>query len=152
MHLSCTFRGLRAVKKPYPWYSDTRSGGGWFVKLGGGQKFLGKHPEGARPPRRGRAGRWDPPPPVLDEFYKLMALRDTASKADYPLGTVCALYLEELGETNPGLAKRYQQTLRRFCEFEYKGRRGGEMLVNAEIEGGHLRRGGGTGPSGDKRA
>jgi hypothetical protein len=36
------------------------------------------------------------------------ALRDTASKSDYTLDTICALYLEELEETNADLAKRYE--------------------------------------------
>jgi hypothetical protein len=80
MHLS----GLRKMKKPFPWFSDTRSGGGWFVKLNGDQHFLGKHPEDAQPPRKVR-DRWNPPQVILDEFYRLMALRDTASKSDYTL-------------------------------------------------------------------
>ena len=42
------------MKKPFPWYSDTRSGGGWFVKLNGDQNFLGKHPEDAPAPKKAR--------------------------------------------------------------------------------------------------
>ncbi len=68
------------MKQPFPWYSDSRSGGGWFVKLNGEQHFLGNHPEDAsQPPKQGRDGRWNPPAVILDEFYKLMTLRDTAS-------------------------------------------------------------------------
>ena len=44
------------MKKPFPWYSDTRSGGGWFVKLSGDQNFLGKHPDNAPPPKKGKDG------------------------------------------------------------------------------------------------
>src|SRR5262245_3202314 len=128
------------MKKPFPGYSDTRSGGGWFVKLNGDQNFLGKHPDNAPPPKKGKDGRWNPPQAILDEFYKLMALRDTASKSDYTLETICALFLEELEETNPGLAKRYDQTIGQLCDFEYKGRRVGKLLVNAELEGIHLRK------------
>jgi hypothetical protein len=40
------------MKKPFLWYSDTRSGGGWFVKLNGGQNFLGKRPEDAPRPKK----------------------------------------------------------------------------------------------------
>jgi len=126
------------MRQPHPWYSGTRSGGGWFVKLGGDQTFLGKHPPGAPKPAK-RYGRWNPPSEVLAEYHKLMAIRDTASKADYRLETVCALYLEELGEENPDLAKRYEQTLGRFCDFVYKGKRLGKLLVNAELEAMHLR-------------
>src|SRR3954470_18538162 len=106
------------MKKPFPWYSESRSGGGWFVKLDGEQNFLGKRPDDAPKPRKRRDGRWNPPAVILDEFYKLMAMRDTAAKSDYTFGTVCALYLEELEQTNPGLAKWYEQTLLPFCEFE----------------------------------
>lgn len=73
-----------------------------------------------------------------------MALRDTASKSDYTLETICALSLEELEETNSGLAKWYDQTIGQFCDFEYKGRRVGKLFVNAELEGIHLRKWAGT--------
>jgi hypothetical protein len=121
------------MKKPFPWYSERRSGGDWFVKLDGEPKFLGKHPDDSSKPKRGRDGRWNPPTAILDEFYKLMALRDTASKSDYALEIICARYLVELEETNPDLAKRYEQTVLRFCKFEYKGKKVGKLLVNAEL-------------------
>jgi integrase len=135
------------MKTPFPWYSERRSGGGWFIKFDGDQKFLGKHPADAPKPKKGRDGRWNPPQVILDEFYKLMALRDTASKSDYALETVCALYLMELAETNPDLSKRYKQTLGHFCDFEYQGKKVGTLLVNAELEGIHLRRWAETFPS-----
>jgi hypothetical protein len=111
-----------------------------FVKLNGDQNFLGKHPDDAQAPKKGRDGKWNPPQVVLDEFYKLMALRDTASKSDYTLETICALYLEELEETNLDLSQRYDKTLGQFCDFEYKGKPVGKLLVNAELEGIHLRK------------
>jgi integrase len=126
------------MRQPWPWYSDTRSGGGWFVKLGGDQRFLGKHSVGAPPPDK-KQGRWNPPPEVLAAFYQLMALRDTASKSDYPFEVICALYVEEVAEKDPALSKRYKQILGYFCDHEYKGRRIGKMLVNAELEGQHLK-------------
>lgn len=128
------------MKTPFPWFSASRSGGGWFVKFGGEQNFLGKHPDDGSKPKRGRDGRWNPPTVILDEFYILMALRDTASKSDYALETVCALYLMELAETNPDLSKRCKQTLGHLCDFEYRGKKVGNLLVNAELEGIHLRR------------
>ena len=138
MHLKCTLsRKSMSMKTPYPWYSESRSGGGWFVKLGGEQQFLGKHPPGAAKPEN-RYGKWNPPAEILQAFYQLMAVRNTASKADYPLETICALYLEELGEDRPELVKRYKPTLGSFCDHNYKGRRVGKLLVNAELEGHHL--------------
>jgi integrase len=135
------------MKKPFPWYSDSRSGGGWFVKLDGEQHFLGKHPADAPKPKKGRSGRWNPPRIILDEFYKLMTLGDTALKSDYTFETICALYVRELEETNPGLAKRYEQTTLQLCRFEYRGKRVGKLLVNAELEGIHLRKWAETFPS-----
>jgi hypothetical protein len=46
----------------------------------------------------------------------------------------------ELAETNPDLSKRDKQTLRHFCDFKYQGKPVGKLLVNAELEGIHLRR------------
>ena len=94
------------MKTPFPWYSAGRSGGGWFVKLDGEQNFLGKHPDGAPKPRKRRDGRWNPPAVILDKCYRLMALRDTASKSDYTFETICALFQEEFGDKDPDLASR----------------------------------------------
>jgi integrase len=125
------------MRQPHPWYSETRSGGGWFVKLSGEQHFLGKHPVGAAKPLK-RSGRWNPPSEILSEYHKLMAVRDTASKADYTFDNICALYLAELEPENPALAKRYKQILDKFSVHVYKGRRIGKFLVNAELEAVHL--------------
>ena len=135
------------MKKPFPWYSDSRSGGGWFVKLDTEQHFLGKQPADAPKPKKGRGGRWNPPRIILDEFYKLMTLGDTASESHYTFETIRALYVRELEETNPDLAKRYEQTTLQLCRFEYRGTRVGKLLVNAELEGIHLRKWAETFPS-----
>jgi integrase len=108
------------------------------VKVTGEQHFLGKHPAGAARPTKLR-GRWNPPNEILAEFYRIMSVHDTVSKLDYTLETVCALYLEELEGQNPDLAKRYAGTLGRFCDFEYKRKRLGKLLVNAELEPVHLK-------------
>ena len=125
------------MRQPHPWYSETRSGGGWFVKLSGEQHFLGKQPQGAAKPVK-RLGRWNPSTEILSEFHKLMSVRDTASRSDYTLDTIIALYIEELEEANPQLAKRYQQILEKLSSFVHKGKRIGKLLVNAELESIHL--------------
>ncbi|QDU29578.1 Tyrosine recombinase XerD [Anatilimnocola aggregata] len=125
------------MRQPHPWYSETRSQGGWFVKLSGEQHFLGKHPPGAAKPVK-RYGRWNPPSEILAEYHKLMSVRDTASKTDYTLDTIIALYVEELELENPALAKRYQQILNKLSLFPYKQKRVGKLLVNAELEAIHL--------------
>jgi integrase len=142
-------RPLRAtgevvMRKPMPWYSKTRSGGGWFVQVGGEQHPLGKHPEGEPAPRKKR-GRWEVPQAILDEFYELMSLRDTASKDDYTVEVLCGLYLEELGIERPDLVKRYKPVLGAFCDCRFKkgGREVGEpfgkLLVNAQLDTQHLK-------------
>ncbi len=126
------------MRQPQPWYSETRSRGGWFVKLGGEHHFLGKQPAGTTKPEK-RNNKWNPPAEILATFYQLMALRDTSSKSDYTLETVFALFLEQLQEDNPDLAKRYDPVLGRFCDHEFKQRRVGKMLVNAEADCEHLK-------------
>jgi len=125
------------MKTPWPWYSKSRSGGGWFVKLNGTQHFLGKHPVGSPVPAK-RNGRWNPPNEVLTEFYRLMSLRDTRAKDDYTVETICALHLEEIAEEAPSLAERYKPILGSFCDFKYKGKKIGKLLVNAELDEPHL--------------
>lgn len=135
MHRILSERPL--MRQPHPWHSESRSGGGWFVKLSGEQHFLGKHPVGAAKPIK-RSGRWNPPSEILAEYHKLMAVRDTASKSDYTLDNIIALYVEELEQENPALAKRYRQILEKLSVFIYKGKRVGKLLVNAELEAIHL--------------
>ncbi len=67
-----------------------------------------------------------------------MSLRNTASKDDYTLDTICALFLEEKAEEDAALAKRYEQVLGKFCDHEYRGQRIGKLLVNAELDKRHL--------------
>jgi integrase len=126
------------MKTPWPWYSESRSGGGWFVKLSGDQHFLGKHPPGAAKPAK-KNGRWNPPNEILTEFYALMSVRDTGAKQDYSVETICALYLDEIEKDNPGLAKRYKPILGSFCDFKHNGKLVGKLLVNAELDVPHLK-------------
>lgn len=126
------------MRKAWPWYSATRSGGGWFVKVNGEQHFLGKNPVGAAKPAK-KAGRWNPPDEILTEFYRLMSVNDTGSKEDYSVETICALYLDELSQDDPDLAHRYKPTLTSFCSFKHNGKKIGKLLVNAELDAPHLK-------------
>lgn len=126
------------MKKPWPWYSESRSGGGWFVKLSGEQHSLGKQPEVAGKPQK-KKGRWDPPQPILDGFYQLMSVRDTASKGDYTVELLCGLYLEEKGIERPDLVTRYKPILGSFCDHLVNQKSVGKLLVNAELDTQHLK-------------
>jgi len=61
------------MKQPYPWFSESRSGGGWFVKIRGEQTFLGKNSEGAPKPVK-RNGRWNLPSGILARTLTLRPL------------------------------------------------------------------------------
>jgi integrase len=108
------------------------------VKLNGEQHPLGKHPENAAAPHK-KDGKWNPPPAILQSFYDFMALRDTASRADYTLDMICALYLEDLTDDDVALAKRYEPILANFCDHMFRGVRVGKLLVNAELDTEHLK-------------
>jgi integrase len=109
------------------------------VKLNGEQHPLGKHPADAAAPKK-KDGKWNPPATILQSFYELMALRDTASQADYTVDTLCGLYLESVADRDAELLKRYEPILGNFCDHAYKkaGRRVGKLLVNAELDTEHL--------------
>lgn len=126
------------MKKPWPWYSESRSGGGWFVKLAGEQHPLGKQPDDAGKPRK-KKGKWDPPQSILDGFYQLMSVRDTATKEDYAVELLCGLYLEELEIERPDLVKRYRPVLGSFCDHLVGQKPVGKLMANAELDTQHLK-------------
>lgn len=126
------------MRQPWPWFSETRSGGGWFVKLGGDQHFLGKHPIGAASPDK-KKGKWNPRPRFWRNSINSWLCGTQPRSPTTPSRRFCALYVEELSESDDELAKRYDQILGYFCDHEYKGRQIGKLLVNAELEGQHLK-------------
>ena len=57
--------------RPYsPWYRPCRDT--WFVEIAGKQQSLGKHPDDAPKPKKGKNG-WNAPPQIITAFHKLMA-------------------------------------------------------------------------------
>jgi integrase len=69
------------ARKPSPWWwADEK---GWYVNLAGKREFLGKHPEGAEPPRKSkRSGKWNAPKTIMNVFYKLMGRGEARGDAD----------------------------------------------------------------------
>lgn len=57
-------------RKPGIWYrqQDNR----WYTQINRKKQFLGDHPDGLPPPKKGRKG-WNPPHPILKAFHDLMA-------------------------------------------------------------------------------
>ena len=81
------------MKQQRPWY---RAGRGWYVWVRGKQVPLGKHPEGAQPPKRNKkTGEWAAPPEIVTAFYALMAGGPAAipPAEDLKVANVCDLFL-----------------------------------------------------------
>ena len=55
---------------PKPFFKANRNT--WYVEIGRAQHVLGKHPADQPPPTK-KAGVWQPPPEILQIFYRLMA-------------------------------------------------------------------------------
>jgi integrase len=57
------------AKKAQPWYWEARNQ--WFVQIGGQRYFLGDHPEGLPPPKKGKRG-WNSPKAIDDAYRRLL--------------------------------------------------------------------------------
>lgn len=104
------------MKQPKPWFRASKSA--WFVEIRDKQVRLGSHPDGAPPPRKAASG-WNPPPPILDAFYRLMAA-DPANlpKADaLAVRVLCDLFLDySQRHHQPGTYANYKSFLQSFCD------------------------------------
>ena len=103
------------MKRPKPWFRASKSA--WYVEHQFKQVRLGEHPEGAPPSKKSKAG-WNPPPAILDAFYKLMA----ADPANLPrsdkitAALVCDLFLRHSEQHHsPDTFGNYRYFLRSFC-------------------------------------
>ena len=98
-----------------PWYRASKDK--WYVEIGGKQNPLGKHPEDAPPPKKGRNG-WNAPPEIVAAFHKLMAAdpANIPKAVDLKVATVCDLFLDwsekhHIADTYRG----YKDFLQDFC-------------------------------------
>jgi integrase len=99
-----------------PWYRASKDK--WFVEIRGRQVPLGRHPEGAPAPRKGKNG-WNPPPEIMAEFHKLMAADPTTvPKADeIRVCQVCDLFLQWSEKHHkPDTFRWYGYFLQSFCD------------------------------------
>jgi integrase len=79
---------------PEPYYKQSRDT--WYVEIDGRQHSLGRHPEGAPPPRKGKKGKWNTPQPILDAYCRFMAERqDKAPLPPEPEGEDAASVIEK---------------------------------------------------------
>lgn len=100
-----------------PWYRASKQK--WYVEIGGKQQPLGKHPEGAPPPKKGKNG-WNVPPEIMAAFHKLMATDPThLPKADeIKVCQVCDLFLDYSERHHqPDTYRGYKDFLQDFSEM-----------------------------------
>jgi integrase len=105
------------VRQPKPWFRSSLSA--WYVEHHGKQVRLGEHPDGAPAPKKSKTG-WNPPPAILEAFYKLMA-SDPANlpKPDVILtAQVCDLFLDHSERHNERATYLwYKHFLQSFCDL-----------------------------------
>jgi integrase len=76
-----------------PWYRASKKK--WFVEIDGRKVPLGRHPEGAPPPKKGKNG-WNAPSEIMTAFFKLMASDPTIlpRAEEIKVCQVCDLFLD----------------------------------------------------------
>lgn len=80
------------MRQPKPWFRGALNA--WYVEHNGKQVRLGEHPDGAPSPKKTK-GAWNPPPAILDAFYKLMASdpSNLPKPSEILTAQVCDLFL-----------------------------------------------------------
>ena len=110
------------MRPAHPWYrSGTNS---WYVELNGKQQPLGRHPDGATPPKRGKGG-WNPPADILKAFHKLMATEGDMPVAGETLLAVqvCDLFLQwSEKHSTPATFAWHKHFVASFCGHKGTGR------------------------------
>lgn len=110
------------MKQPKPWFRSAKSA--WYVEVGGAQRFLGRHPEGAAPPQKSKKTRqWNAPPAILEAFHKLMLEGPHPRPGPAPsppaalsVAQVCDLFLaHSQAHNDPGTYKWYKSFLDDLC-------------------------------------
>jgi integrase len=98
-----------------PWYRKQTDS--WYVEIDGHQHHLGKHPDSAPPPRKGKGG-WNAPPEIVAAFHHRMATstRSLPEAEALQVATVCDLFLDFSQRHNsPDTYRGYKDFLQDFC-------------------------------------
>ncbi len=105
-----------------PWYRKSKDA--WYVEIDGRQRLIGKHPEGAPPPKKSsRTGLWNAPQEIQSAFRKLIDAheREEAAKADprsILARVVCDLFLVAAEKTvEAETFEWYKKYLQSFCDL-----------------------------------
>ncbi len=103
------------MRQAKPWYRASKVA--WFVEIRSKQVRLGGHPDGAPSPKKSKAG-WNPPPQILDAYFKLMASDPVNLPGSGAILTaqVCDLFLSHSERHNePATFRWYRHFLQSFC-------------------------------------
>jgi integrase len=105
------------MRSTSPWYRASKKK--WYVEIGGRQKSLGRHPEGAPPPKKGRNG-WNTPPEIMTAYHRLMATDPAKlpTLSDVKVCQVCDLFLEYSEQHHqPATLRGYRDFLQDLSEL-----------------------------------
>jgi integrase len=118
---------------PWPVYRAARNI--WFVEIAKKQINIGKHPEGAPPPTK-KQGKWDPPKPILDAYFREMARHQEKTKEgsddhsnenpvepsgeDTLVVVILDHFLDWCHKHRAGSFDWYRQRINHFCRFKTK--------------------------------
>lgn len=103
-----------------PWYRKSKDA--WYVEIDGRQQPLGKHPENAPLPKKGKKG-WNVPPEILTAFHERMIAwaREEATRADprtVLAREVCDRFLVASEKTVEARTfEWYKKYLQSFCDL-----------------------------------
>jgi site-specific recombinase XerD len=98
------------ARRPKPWYWKERNI--WCVNLDGKWHNLGKHPEGAAKPRKGKQG-WNPPKVIQDAFNRLL---DAPHSPPVQSDSVAAVLDDFLTWCYENRAQRTADRYKDFCQ------------------------------------
>jgi integrase len=104
------------MRQSFPWYRAPRDT--WYVEINGTQHSLGRQPEAASPPVRGKRG-WNPPAEIMQAFHRLMADGPKLPTADkITTAKCCDLFLDWSKRHNEERTYRwYRWYLQPFCDL-----------------------------------
>jgi integrase len=101
-----------------PWFRKSKNK--WYVEIRGKQEPLGRHPEGAPEPRKGKNGSWNVPAEIMTAYHKLMATdpANLPKAADIKVCQVCDLFLDYSERHHqPDTFRGYKDFLQDFCDM-----------------------------------
>ena len=107
------------MRKATPWYRKQTDS--WYVWIGEKQQNLGKHPEGAPAPKKGKTG-WNWPPSIDAAFRRLKDGKAEVKQTEgYSVEAICDMFLDYCKKHSPEKQyKWYYSYLQDLCDMHGK--------------------------------